>query len=83
MARRASRSRAISEPESESASARRPAPDSTQTGVEETGDADSSAGTVSPDVDEIEAATIQPAPRTAPRTSEPPRAEPGRSADQN
>ena len=83
MARRASRSRATSEPESEPTSARRPAPDSKQTGLEETGDAEPSGGTVGPDVDEIEAATIQPAPRTAPRTSEPPRAEPGRSADQN
>ena len=67
MARRASRSRATSEPEpeAESAPARRPAPDSTQTGVEKTGEAGSLGGTVGPDVDEIEAATIQPAPRTA------------------
>jgi 1,4-alpha-glucan branching enzyme len=78
MARRASRSRATSEPEpeAESAPARRPAPDATQTGVEKTGEAGSLGGTVGPDVDEIEAATIQPAPRTAPRTSEPPRTAP-------
>jgi 1,4-alpha-glucan branching enzyme len=85
MARRVSRSRATSEPEPEpeSAPARRPAPDSRQTGGERTAEPGSTPGTVGPDVDEIEAATIQPAPRTAPRTSEPPRAKPGRSADQN
>src|SRR5829696_4829633 len=82
MARRASRSRAISEPESESAPARRQPPDSTEAGGEEAAKPGTAKGTGGPDVDEIEAATIQPAPRVTPRTSQPPRAEPGRSADQ-
>ena len=59
-----------------------PAPRLDRGGRREGGEAGYGRGTGGPDVDEIEAATIQPAPRVTPRTSQPPRAEPGRSADQ-
>ena len=81
-ARKLSPARSRSESESESASARRQAPDSTETSGEKAAKPGTAEGTGGPDVDEIEAATIQPAPRVTPRTSQPPRAAPGRSADQ-
>ena len=81
-ARKLSPARSRSESESESAPARRQPPDSTEAGGEEAAKPGTAEGTGGPDVDEIEAATIQPAPRVTPRTSQPPRAEPGRSADQ-
>ena len=78
-ARKLSPARSWSESESESRPARRQ-PRLDRGGRREGGEA--GRGTGGPDVDEIEAATIQPAPRVTPRTSQPPRAEPGRSADQ-